>query len=111
MHHAACATATYAPPPRPFTRASTQRQTPSAAENSSPVTHHCPILIASPVLEIDLTSSQQTRKHFLIASFYGTLAQPSRPAHLNSFPATFLTATHPNSEIPQTHESKQETIF
>jgi hypothetical protein len=31
-----------------------------------------PILIASPLLEIELTHSQQTRKHFLIASFSAT---------------------------------------
>jgi hypothetical protein len=49
------------------------------AHLSSLATQHCHFLIASrPVLEIQLTRSQQKRKHFLIASFFAVL----RPRHL-----------------------------
>jgi hypothetical protein len=37
-------------------------------------------LIATQILETDLTPSQQTRKHFLIATFYGSLVQASNSA-------------------------------
>jgi len=100
MHHTACPTKTYAPPSRPLTHNPIQPQNRSAACHSSVVTHHCQFLIASrEILRIHLTPSQQTRKSFLIASFSGSLAQPSHPANPNSPIPSLLIATHPDSEI------------
>jgi hypothetical protein len=51
---------------------------------SSLITRHSslPFLIATRrKLEIGLTRSQQTRKHFLIATFSGTFAAQARPLH------------------------------
>jgi hypothetical protein len=65
-------------------------------------------LIAIQILNIELTRSQQTRKHFLIATKFDISA--SVP-HLNHSLYGFLTATDPNSENWQSHENTRETIF
>jgi hypothetical protein len=112
MHRAACATETYVPPSRPLTHNPIKPQNRSASYHPSFVTHDCHFLIAShEILEIHLTPSQQTRKRFLIASFSAAFAQASHPASPNSLIVPFLTATHPDSGISQTHESKREKIF
>jgi hypothetical protein len=65
-------------------------------------------LIATQILNLDLTPSQQTRKHFLI----GTKFDISAPARHGKNPQDiFLIATHPNSENWQSHENKREKIF
>jgi hypothetical protein len=60
----------------------------SRTHNSSLIANHCPIpqfLIATrPGLEIKVTRSQQTRKHFLIATFFGTLPPAPRLTHHSS---------------------------
>jgi hypothetical protein len=66
------------------------------------------LLIGSPLLEIELTHSQQTRKRFLTGGFFAT----SAPApHINNRRHEFLAATDPNSENWQSHENTRETIF
>src|SRR5277367_1076599 len=52
------------------------------------------ILIATQLLDIELTSSQQTRKHFLIASFSAVSAQPPHLADRNPRTAPFLFNTN-----------------
>src|ERR1700677_176677 len=75
---------------------------------SSLGTPHRVFLIATQLLEIRLTHSQQTRELFLIATNSGI----SEPApYRNNPPRTFLSATHPDSEICQPPETKRETIF
>jgi hypothetical protein len=73
MVRAGCAATSCAPAPRPSTPAESQWQNhrgASATRHSSLVTRHCRFLIGShQLLEIGLTHSQQTRKHFLIGSF------------------------------------------
>jgi hypothetical protein len=69
---------------------------------------HDAFLIATQILDIELTRSQQTRKHFLIATNFDlSVSVP----HRNNPLRIFLTATHPNSEIWQPYETKRETIF
>lgn len=57
------------------------------------------------------TCSKQTTKYISIASFCLLLAHARCFANPNPSTAAFLTATHPDSEIRQPHESKRETIF
>jgi alanyl-tRNA synthetase len=74
MHHVACATTTYVPPPRQFAIRTCRLQGPSPwlTRHSSLISHH--FLIASrQILEFRLTCSQQRRKLFLIASFSACL--------------------------------------
>jgi hypothetical protein len=55
-----------------------------ASRHPSPAIHRCRILIATQILEIELTRSQQTRKHFLIATFFGILPPAQRLTHHSS---------------------------
>ena len=64
--------------------------------------------IGGPLLEIELTRSQQTRKLFLTGGFF---AGSAPAAHINYRRRGFLTATDPNSENWQSHENTRETIF
>jgi hypothetical protein len=71
-------------------------------------TNHAFLIARRQILKIELIRSQQTRKHFLIASFSGILPPPPRR---NSPLYIFLAATDPNSEIWQSPENKREAIF
>jgi seryl-tRNA synthetase len=54
---------------------------------ASPHPHSPQFLIATQILDIERTPSQQTRKHFLIATFFGNLAPaPRLHNHLSGFP-------------------------
>jgi hypothetical protein len=75
--------------------------------HQSPPTNHA-MLIATQLLNISVTRSQQTRKHFLIDTKYDTFAPA---AHRKNCLPIFLTATDPNSENCQSPENKREKIF
>jgi len=79
--------------------------------HQSLLTNHAFLIASRQILKIRLTPTQQTRKLFLIASFSASSAPASLLTGPKSPIAPFLTATHPNSEILQPHESKRETIF
>jgi hypothetical protein len=57
------------------------------------------------------TCSKQTSKYFSIAIFACFWRTPATSPTTDPRITIFLTATHPDSGIPQPHESKRETIF
>jgi hypothetical protein len=68
-----------APPPHPTNHDSQGTYHASRFINHQSLLTHRAFLISSrPVLEIELTRTQQTRKHFLISSFYASLARAPR---------------------------------
>ncbi len=121
MYHAVCATITYPVPPRPFNANHSRRQNHRGTCHSSPAPHHFPNQSLAkhnrkPTQPIE--NNHQRPKS--IASFCRLLdLQSTLPRLISSIsshesPITthqFLNATHPNSEISQTHESKRENIF
>jgi|HubBroStandDraft_6_1064221.scaffolds.fasta_scaffold15389_8 hypothetical protein len=55
-----------------------------AVRHPSLVTRHCLIPIGTPILETELTRSQQARKHFPVATFFSILAPAPRLTHHSS---------------------------
>ena len=99
----------FAPPPHPTNDDLPFTYDTSRITNHQPLlTHHAFLIATRQLLEIELTPSQQTRKHFLIATNFDLSASvPHRDNPLR----IFLIATDPDSEIWQPYETKRETIF
>jgi hypothetical protein len=97
-----------APPPHPTHHDSRATYRASRFTNhQSLLTNHAFLIASRQLLEIELTRSQQTRKHFLIGSFSGISAPAPR---LHNGRRKFLTATHRIQKIAN-HMKRNEKRF